>query len=169
MQCLSLLISPSSEWALWVSARWAVSSAAHEGRERGEGRKKKKQRKCKKVANSTVYMGGVEEGRKKGRVKQRGRENIEMSQAGCCFWLSFIRALHLRFHVTNVCSVCSAVLFCISRNKSAVSIWVTLYTGTVATDRPWTFVIITYGSHQTPHTKSLFCFPCFLRERGRES
>ena len=51
-----------------------------------------------------------------------------MSWAGCCLWLSFIRALHLRFHVTNVRSVCSAVLFCISRNKSAVSIWVTLCT-----------------------------------------
>lgn len=67
--------------------------------------------------------------RKAGWEGELNRESErEMSWAGCCLWLSFIRALHLRFHVTNVRSMCSAVLFCILRNKSAVSIWVTLCT-----------------------------------------
>lgn len=69
-------------------------------------------------------------GRRRGwREGELNRERErEMSRAGCCLWLSFIRALHLRFHVTNVCSVCSAVLLCISRNTSAVNIWVTFCT-----------------------------------------
>lgn len=146
---------PSSQWALWVSARRAVSSAAHELRERGEGRKKKETKKEWKNMASSWREGGV---------TQRGKR--EMSRAGCCLWLSFIRALHLMFHATNVRSVCSAALCleewkcCIHLSHSACILLPQTGPGPCHPD-----------SYFTPHpdTKSLAkCPPDFqTRERGK--